>query len=200
MAAQAEHRAIARGGSFVAVIGLHVALLYALATGLGVVEVPKIAQPIVAMMINDESKPHTPEIKPPAPKIQVATDLTPPPPDTVDVQAQEQPTPPSDSAPTASTDSTPVLDSSAVKIRNHSDPTYPSASRRAGEQGTVMLKILIGEDGRARDVQVERSSGFARLDDAAVDAVRKWRFAAAVKNGAAMTGWVTLPVTFRLDS
>ena len=197
MAASAEHRSFARGGSFVAVVGLHVALLYALATGLGVVEAPKIAQPIVAFMIKDESKPEQPQIKPPAPKLEVANDFTPPPPDTVDVQMDEQPAAPTDNA---ATDSAPVLDSSAVKIRNRNDPVYPSASRRAGEEGTVLLKILIGVDGRAQDVQVSKSSRFSRLDDAAVDAVRKWRFAPAVQGGNATAGWVTMPITFRLNS
>ena len=195
MASYAEHRSFARGGSLAAVIALHVALLYALATGLGVVEAPKIAQPIVALMINDDSKPQKPETKPPAPKIEVANDLAPPPPETIDLQIEEQPATSSDNASSA-----PVLDSSAVKIRNRTDPVYPSASRRAGEQGTVVLKILIGEDGRARDVQVAQSSGFSRLDDAAVDAVRKWRFTPSVQSGAVQGGWVTLPVTFRLNS
>ncbi|MET0350794.1 MAG: energy transducer TonB [Rhizobacter sp.] len=77
---------------------------------------------------------------------------------------------------------------------------YPRASTRLRESGTVTLRVYIGEDGLPKDVQVARSSGFARLNEAAVDAVRKARFKPYLENGRAIAGWVTLPLVFELEN
>ncbi|HTQ15382.1 MAG TPA: energy transducer TonB [Rhizomicrobium sp.] len=62
---------------------------------------------------------------------------------------------------------------------------YPQLSVALGEQGTVMLAFTIGTDGKPADVTVEKSSGYARLDDAAVAAVtKKWLYTPARKDGA----------------
>jgi protein TonB len=87
-----------------------------------------------------------------------------------------------------------------LKTRNRVEPTYPSASRRAGEEGTVRLKVLVDEKGRPRDVTVANSSGSARLDQAAMEAVRKWRFVAATDGTNAITAWTQVAVTFRLTN
>jgi protein TonB len=79
-------------------------------------------------------------------------------------------------------------------------PAYPRASRLAGQQGQVMLKVLVNDQGLAVSVHVQRSSGFARLDDAALDAVRKWRFVPARRGSAAIEDWVLVPIAFRLDA
>jgi len=62
----------------------------------------------------------------------------------------------------------------------------------------VKLRILVDERGMPRDVQLAQGSGFARLDQAAMDAVRKWRFAAATNGSQAVTAWTNVAVTFRL--
>jgi protein TonB len=79
-------------------------------------------------------------------------------------------------------------------------PAYPRASRVAGQQGQVMLKVLVSDQGSAVSVQVQRSSGFARLDDAALDTVRQWRFVPAKRGAEAIEDWVLVPITFRLDA
>jgi protein TonB len=57
--------------------------------------------------------------------------------------------------------------------RAHSGtPIYPAISRRMGEQGSVTLQVLVGPDGQVQDVKVLQSSGFGRLDNAAIDAAR----------------------------
>jgi len=81
---------------------------------------------------------------------------------------------------------------------NNAGPRYPSASRRAHEEGTVMLKVLVAPDGRAQDLMVATSSGFARLDDAALDTVRRWAFLPARQAGQPVSAWVLVPVTFEL--
>lgn len=85
-----------------------------------------------------------------------------------------------------------------ARILRHSEPAYPPASIRAHEEGTVMLQVLIGPDGRIQDVRLAQSSGFNRLDAAAMKEVRAWRFAPATRGGRAVSMWVNVPVKFEL--
>lgn len=62
-------------------------------------------------------------------------------------------------------------------------PRYPIECRRNHEQGTVVLMLVVGTDGRVLDIAVSRSSGSPRLDSAARDAVRSWRWAPITRNG-----------------
>jgi protein TonB len=77
-------------------------------------------------------------------------------------------------------------------------PTYPAAPRRLGIQGTSLLRVHVLADGRIGDVVVEKSAGHPELDDAAVDAVRRWRFEPARRGAEAIAMWVLLPVEFKL--
>lgn len=79
-------------------------------------------------------------------------------------------------------------------------PTYPSTSRRLGEVGEVHLRVEIDTDGRARHVSVHRSSGFPRLDESAMAAVRAARFAPFTENGVALVVWTIVPIEFQLES
>lgn len=74
-------------------------------------------------------------------------------------------------------------------------PRYPIESRRKREQGTVVLSLVVGVDGRVATIAVARSSGFARLDDAARDAVRGWRWSPIIRDGQAVMvkGIVEIP-------
>ena len=78
-------------------------------------------------------------------------------------------------------------------------PRYPLASRRAGEQGTVTLRILVARDGMPTQVDVEKSSGSRHLDGAALQAVRGWRFAPARRGAEPIESWLLVPVVFRLE-
>lgn len=64
---------------------------------------------------------------------------------------------------------------------NNPRPPYPPLSIELGEAGVVMLQVSVSVDGRASDVQLARSSGFPRLDRAALQAVRNWRFRPAMR-------------------
>jgi protein TonB len=77
-------------------------------------------------------------------------------------------------------------------------PAYPSMSRRAGEQGRVVLRVLVSAGGTADEVQVFTSSGFPRLDEAARDAVRRWKFVPAKRGSEPMQTWVRIPIPFVL--
>jgi protein TonB len=78
-------------------------------------------------------------------------------------------------------------------------PVYPQASRRAGEQGTVSLRVHVSVEGRVLAVETARSSNFPRLDDAARDTVSRWRFIPARRGENAVDSWVVVPVTFQLQ-
>jgi len=85
----------------------------------------------------------------------------------------------------------------AAYLRNPA-PGYPSQSRRLGEEGRVLLRVQVSAEGSAITVQVKQSSGFERLDDAARNAVARWKFVPAHQNGLAITSWVEVPLQFSL--
>lgn len=77
-------------------------------------------------------------------------------------------------------------------------PRYPPISRRLGEQGRVLLRVEVSASGDPLAVLVHQGSGFSRLDQSAVDAVRAWRFVPARRGQQAVTEWVVVPVVFSL--
>lgn len=77
-------------------------------------------------------------------------------------------------------------------------PDYPSVSRRMREEGTVYLDVSVTAEGRAGDLRIRKSSGHARLDEAALGAVRQWRFVPARRGAEAVAAQVVVPVVFRL--
>jgi protein TonB len=83
---------------------------------------------------------------------------------------------------------------------NNPVPAYPTASRRFGEQGHVLLEVFILADGSVGEIRLKRSSGFMRLDEAALDAVRRWRFVPARRGEQAIAQWHVQPITFSLDT
>lgn len=193
---------LSRGGPALAVIGIHVLIIYGLATTMGIVKVPKFAEPIEAVFIPEQTqaepepptpvKPEMDQVMPteqPMPELQFEEPIAPP---------AETAIPASDNA-IAATEATGAI-AQDLKASNRVEPTYPSASRRAGEEGTVRLKVLVDEKGRPRDVAVANSSGFARLDQAAMEAVRKWRFVAATDGTNPISAWTQVAITFRLTS
>jgi protein TonB len=78
-------------------------------------------------------------------------------------------------------------------------PTYPTMSRRFGEQGAVVLRIKITPNGAASEVQVLQSSGYTRLDRSAVDAIQQWKFIPASRDGQAVAAWYEWRWTFQLN-
>jgi protein TonB len=77
-------------------------------------------------------------------------------------------------------------------------PAYPSSARRLGAQGTTLLNVLVADDGRVANVIITQSAGHPDLDQAAADAVRRWRFEPAKRGTENVAMWVQLPVEFRL--
>lgn len=77
-------------------------------------------------------------------------------------------------------------------------PAYPALSRRLGEQGTVVLRVFVEPTGRPSQIGLKTGSGSPRLDQAALDAVRRWKFVAAQRGDEAVGAWVLVPIVFNL--
>lgn len=78
-------------------------------------------------------------------------------------------------------------------------PGYPRISRRNGEQGTVIVRVFISTQGTPDKAEVRTSSGFTRLDQAALEAVQRWRFVPGRRNGTPEAMWFNIPVLFVLE-
>ncbi|MBB6095727.1 protein TonB [Povalibacter uvarum] len=196
---------MARPGLLAAVIGVHLVIGYVLSVSMGVIKMPEFIQPAQVVFIPEQQEvieePEI-EIKPDIEQTQV-DNLEPSviPPDEIIVPPAETPMPPSENA-IAATEAVapPGPPSQELKTKSRVEPIYPPAARRAGEEGTVRLRILVDERGAPREVQVAKGSGFARLDQAAIEAVRKWRFAAATNGSTAITAWTQVSITFKLTN
>lgn len=197
------------------IIAAHGALAYGL---LQVREVREIASQVAPMFVNlvaPEAPPKPPAppppvrvppkpvpiekpviAAPPAPAQPPATFTVPPaPPEPVVVA---EPSPPVQ-APPAPPPAPRLIPASAVQYLEPPVLVYPRASRRAGESGRVVLRVFIDEAGLPRQVQVNQSTGFARLDEAAINAVQKARFKPYSDNGQAVSGWALVPLSFDLE-
>lgn len=86
-----------------------------------------------------------------------------------------------------------------VAYLNNPKPNYPAISRRAGEEGRVLFRVLVNANGEPESVEVSTSSGFERLDSAALEAVKQWRFVPAKRNNQTISAYVTVPISFKLN-
>lgn len=91
----------------------------------------------------------------------------------------------------------PRLDAS---YRGNIAPPYPSLSKRLGEAGTVLLHILVKEDGMVGEVRLNKSSGFSRLDQAAIETVKRWKLIPARRGSEPFAAWYNLPINFNLEN
>ncbi len=91
------------------------------------------------------------------------------------------------------------LPSSDAAYLNNPKPAYPPLSRHLGEQGKVVVRVLIGVDGTAQQAEIRSSSGYDRLDQAALATVRSWRYTPGRRNGVAEAMWFNVPINFVLE-
>jgi periplasmic protein TonB len=78
-------------------------------------------------------------------------------------------------------------------------PAYPALSRKLHEEGKVLLQVKVTAAGMAEHVQIKQGSGYPRLDEAALNTVRQWRFVPARRGDEAIAASVVVPIVFRLD-
>lgn len=213
----------------VAVVGLHVLALWAMQTGLLrravesvvpaeiLVELWSPPAPQVAPAPMPRPAPTTVRTAKTPAAVATPTPLAVPAPEPVAVQHTAQPAITSVAEPSSNTrasdpigtnnaKTTPTvaapkveLPSSDADYLNNPKPPYPALSKRMGEQGRVVVRALIGTDGRAQEVQVQQSSGFDRLDQTALTAARQWRYVPGKRDGVPQAMWFNIPFTFQLQ-
>lgn len=154
-----------------------------------------------------ESKP-IPEPSPPRPR-RVEAPHQPPQP-VIELAATESlaltplavPPAPTVAAPPAAPAATPVAVPTQPRFDtdylDNPKPPYPAISRRLAEQGRVVLRVHVEADGRAGEVQLQTSSGSPRLDQSALDTVRRWQFVPARLGPEPVAAWVLVPIAFTL--
>ncbi|WP_206047211.1 energy transducer TonB, partial [Noviherbaspirillum denitrificans] len=89
---------------------------------------------------------------------------------------------------------------SGIEYLQPPQPEYPPASRRMGEEGKAVLRVLVNEKGRPERADVQTSSGFARLDEAARKAVMRALFKPFIEDGKAVPAYAIVPIRFQLDN
>jgi len=114
--------------------------------------------------------------------------------------AEATPAPASTPAKAANSESTVITPARFdAAYLNNPKPAYPPLSRRLNEEGRVVLRVQISAEGTATEVTVHTGSGFPRLDNAALEAVRQWRFIPAKQGGQAVASTVLVPMPFELN-
>ena len=92
-----------------------------------------------------------------------------------------------------------LLPSSNAEYLQNPKPAYPPLSKRLGEQGKVVVRVLIGADGQPQKAELRQSSGFQRLDQAALTTVLKWRYLPGKRGDVAEDMWFNVPINFVLE-
>lgn len=91
------------------------------------------------------------------------------------------------------------LPSSNADYLQNPKPAYPAMSKRLGEQGRVIVRVLIGVDGAAQKAEIRQSSGFDRLDQAALATTQRWRYVPGKRGGVPEAMWFNVPINFVLE-
>jgi protein TonB len=194
-----------RGAAFLAVIILHIGIVWAFYTGLAGKLVQTIIPPVEIAQIDkpkDIDKP-----PPPPPKLEEIKPYVPPP-EFVDIQAPQVET-------TAITQTTqvnrpppaPVAAAPTPGTSPHMDPKhplhigedyYPDASKRANEEGRCIVSVTVAIDGKITNETIQTSSGFPRLDEACLKGVHGQRLVPATEGGKPVEKTVSLPIVWKL--
>lgn len=144
------------------------------------------------------------KLPPVPPRQEAPPDRTPPSPTPASTDAAAAPAPPADPGepgrelPGASSAAAFGV-SRAVSIVRNMPPDYPAAARRRGLEGRVVVRVEVDADGIPYDVEVIVSSGHDLLDRRAVETVREWRFAPALRDGTPVAELIDVPIVFRLE-
>ena len=189
---------------FAAIIAVHLAIIWVLATGLATRAIEMVAPPIQTQIVQQTKQTVKPP-PPPPPELQRQQVEVPPPVVNIQIPAAEQthaitvvkkvvraaPAP-------APVHVTPLSIKGALPP---TDDYYPDASRRLGEQGTALVKLCIGAGGKVvGSPAIQKSSGSSRLDQAALRyaLATSGHFSPETRNGAAVTVCTALPIRFQL--
>lgn len=218
-----SHRHLVIAGS---VVLFHVAALWALQTGLLQRAVEVLVPVALLTEFIEQPKPRVtppppaPRLPPPPPQVvsKKVASLPPPPMPLAVANAPASPQAPTGVAQpaavlppvTAPVAAAPVvaapapapkveLPSSDADYLQNPKPSYPAMSKRLGEQGKVVVRVLIGVDGTAQKAEIRQSSGFDRLDQAALATAQRWRYVPGKRGGVAEAMWFNVPINFVLE-
>ena len=203
------------------VVVLHALLFWAVQAGLTRTVIQKMPNVVQALLL-EEKRPEVPPQPPsppvPPPPAPAPPPKTPPPAFVLPAVTPVAVTPPqaiaavSAAAPTTTTTTAaaataavatpakaPVRTTAGVNITQCDKPDYPSASRRMEEEGTVGLRFLVGPDGKVIQSEIEKSSGYKRLDEAARAGLAKCQFRPATVDGKPEQAWTTIQYVWRLE-
>lgn len=204
------------------VVMLHVGFIYALYSGLLMRAVELVVPVVVVSQFIEPPKPKEAPVPPPppqpakvkpvvtkaptvaAPLPMAITDPTPAP-NAPTGTTTPQPAPAPVAAPLAGVPAAPSappavqLPSSDANYLQNPRPPYPPISRRLNEQGKTTVRVLIGTDGLPQRAEIGKSSGFARLDDAAIATVMRWRYIPGKRGDVAEAMWFNVPINWVLE-
>jgi len=200
------------------VIAAHIGIIYALTLmkkPTATIITPPVLKAAIIAITPEIEKPAEPIKTPPAPKQPTAkpkpkTVATPQPKkiiaveqaaaettNTLAVAATPEPLPTPE--PVAAPE--PVFTAPRIDAKNKDNPppVYPRIARRLGQEGVVLLEIQILANGSVGDIKLKKTSGFARLDEAAIAAAKSWHYLPATQDGKAITFWYEHSVKFVLN-
>lgn len=210
----------------ISVVAFHVIAIWLLQTGLlrRAVELVVPAEVIAEFIEPPRPKEEPPPPPPPAPKpltkqpvitpapqLRAIVDPTPtpnapvgviePPAPLPPIAAPVAPAPPAPAAPPPAPPAPPrvELPSSDADYLQNPKPPYPPMSKKLNEQGTVIIRVLIGVDGLPQKSEIRKSSGYSRLDESAATTVMKWRYVPGKRAGVPETMWFNVPINFVLE-
>ena len=202
------------------VVVLHALLFWAIQAGLTRTVIQKMPTVVQALLL-EEIKPSLPPL--PSPPPEPTPPKTPPPqtplptfvPPAVTAALSAPPNAiaavspalaPAETTPSAAPAASPapvarapVRTAAGVNMAQCQKPEYPSASRRMEEEGTVTLRFLVDTDGKVIQAEIEKSSGYKRLDEAARAGLSKCQFKPAMADGKAEQAWASIKYTWRLE-
>jgi protein TonB len=195
-----------RGAALVAVIILHIGIVWAFYTGLAGKLIQKVIPPVEIAQIDKPKEVDKPP--PPPPKLEEIKPYVPPP-EFVDIQAPQQET-------TAITQVTQTVQKPAPVVQApppvpgtppRMDPKhplkigeewYPDASKRANEEGRCIVQMTVSADGKVTSESLQQTSGFPRLDEACLKAVHGQRMLPATEAGKPVEKTVAIPIVWKL--
>jgi periplasmic protein TonB len=198
-----------RGAALIAVIILHIGIVWAFYTGLAGKLVQKIIPPVEIAQIDkpkDVDKP-----PPPPPKLEEVKPFVPPP-EFVDIQAAPQVTNAITDTSQVARPAPPVAVAAPVQHARTAiaqDPKhplhigedyYPDASKRAGEEGRCVVTVTVAADGRITNAAIQQTSGFPRLDEACLKGVKDQRMKPATEDGKPVETTASLPIQWKLTN
>ncbi|MCB1596639.1 MAG: energy transducer TonB [Gammaproteobacteria bacterium] len=198
-------RSAGRTAILIGIVAFHVMLVVAINSSLSTVILdrlpPLIKAEIIEEIVKDEEPP------PPPPTVETPPPYVPPPDIVIDLPTTtkgpttalvvtDKPRPVAP-PPSPVVKKAPEID---PRYKRRFQPDYPPTSRRLGEEGSVIVQVLVDPEGKVSDGKIQTSSGFPRLDEAALKhALRAWRFTPGTEDGKPVSVWHSVKVTFRIE-